>query len=209
MSGFDYAGVRTRLAQYETATWSAARLGVIVDEHERDTSFRRIGEKLRVSKNACISQARRLGLPIRNAGEFAGKASAARARSMAPRPARPPRPVPPPKTPNPPKPTLLDRRHERRSEVQAALALPALHLGLISGLTPSQCKWPIGDPKAAGFGFCGRPKAETGPYCACHQSAAADRSATTQSHRGGVERLANLALPRRSRAAFTQTGAWA
>lgn len=42
MSGFDYAGVRTRLAQYETATWSAARLGVIVDEHERDTSFRRI-----------------------------------------------------------------------------------------------------------------------------------------------------------------------
>lgn len=203
MSGFDYASVRTRLAHYETATWSAARLGVIVDEHERDTSFRRIGEKLRVSKNACISQARRLGLPMRDNGVHSARSNMARARVKT---ARPPRPIPPPK---PPKPTLLDRRHERRSEVQAALALPALHLGLISALTPSQCKWPVGDPKAAVFGFCARPKVETGPYCACHQSAAVDRSATTQSHRGGVERLANLALPRRPRAAFTQPGAWA
>jgi len=203
MSGFDYASVRTRLAHYETATWSAARLGVIVDEHERDTSFRRIGEKLRVSKNACISQARRLGLPIRHAGLYSAKSNKARARIKT---ARPQRPVQPPK---PPKPTVLDRRHERRAEVQAALTLPALHLGLISGLTPSQCKWPIGDPKAAGFGFCARPKVETGPYCACHQSAAVDRSATTQSHRGGIERLANLALRRPSQAASSITGAWA
>jgi GcrA cell cycle regulator len=29
------------------------------------------------------------------------------------------------------------------------------------------CRWPIGDPKAAGFSLCGRP-AVRGAYCAPH-----------------------------------------
>jgi GcrA cell cycle regulator len=30
------------------------------------------------------------------------------------------------------------------------------------------CRWPIGEPEAPDFGFCGRLKARTGAYCAGH-----------------------------------------
>ena len=30
------------------------------------------------------------------------------------------------------------------------------------------CKWPIGDPADASFGFCGHGSAEGSPYCAEH-----------------------------------------
>jgi GcrA cell cycle regulator len=30
------------------------------------------------------------------------------------------------------------------------------------------CKWPIGDPSADGFSFCGRRTGEEGPYCGEH-----------------------------------------
>lgn len=204
MSGFDYVRARARLDDYATATWPAERLRVIVDEHERQTPFRAMGQKLRASKNACISQAHRMGLPNRNVGQVATESNKRRAkakRAAAPRPVRP--------APQPPKPTALDQRHLRRAEVKAALALPALHVGLISGLTSSQCRWPVGDPRAADFGFCARPAPGAGPYCACHQSASVDRAATSQSHRGGIDRLANLALPRRPRGNSSLTGAWA
>jgi GcrA cell cycle regulator len=32
---------------------------------------------------------------------------------------------------------------------------------------PHACRWPIGDPKAAGFALCGRP-AVRGAYCGPH-----------------------------------------
>jgi GcrA cell cycle regulator len=32
----------------------------------------------------------------------------------------------------------------------------------------SMCKWPIGDPADANFGFCGHGTAEGSPYCAEH-----------------------------------------
>jgi GcrA cell cycle regulator len=34
-------------------------------------------------------------------------------------------------------------------------------------LEPHHCKWPIGDPQHADFGFCGRPM-EHAPYCEHH-----------------------------------------
>lgn len=30
------------------------------------------------------------------------------------------------------------------------------------------CRWPIGDPKQEGFGFCDHPHADGGPYCPYH-----------------------------------------
>ncbi len=37
------------------------------------------------------------------------------------------------------------------------------------------CRWPEGDPKRAGFHFCGRVKGETpGPYCGHHAAIAYD-----------------------------------
>lgn len=202
MSGFDYASVRARLGKMATARWPADRLRVIVDEHERETSFAAMGRQLRVSKNACISQAHRMGLPNRNKSDSVARANAKRTRrqwSTA---------HPAPRPPEPPKLSVLDRRHARRAEVRAALALGALHIGRISDLAATQCKWPVGDPKSADFGFCGRLKVGSGPYCACHRAASVDRAATTQSHHGGIERLAILAQPRRT-GASKMTGAWA
>ncbi|MDE4914297.1 GcrA family cell cycle regulator [Methylobacterium sp. 092160098-2] len=38
----------------------------------------------------------------------------------------------------------------------------------IMQLTESSCRWPIGDPMAAGFRFCCKPKAGPLPYCSEH-----------------------------------------
>jgi hypothetical protein len=49
-------------------------------------------------------------------------------------------------------------------------AASAPETGLIHDLTHlgcHACKWPIGDPKAANFSFCGRPA--EGRYCAAHE----------------------------------------
>jgi GcrA cell cycle regulator len=40
-------------------------------------------------------------------------------------------------------------------------------------LQPGQCCWPIGEPRAPGFGACGRVVGENGAsYCAAHMEAA-------------------------------------
>ncbi len=38
----------------------------------------------------------------------------------------------------------------------------------LAALVAHACRWPIGDPKAPGFGFCGRPATED-PYCEAHR----------------------------------------
>ena len=48
----------------------------------------------------------------------------------------------------------------------AALMLP------LRQLRADQCRWPIGDPKEAGFGFCGCQKAPGIPYCGHHAAIA-------------------------------------
>jgi GcrA cell cycle regulator len=35
-------------------------------------------------------------------------------------------------------------------------------------VTAKTCKWPIGDPGHAGFGFCGAPPRDNAPYCDHH-----------------------------------------
>lgn len=35
-------------------------------------------------------------------------------------------------------------------------------------LKEAQCRWPIGDPQEQGFHFCGKHKADGGPYCEYH-----------------------------------------
>ncbi|SMD18847.1 GcrA family cell cycle regulator [Rhizobium sp. RU36D] len=39
---------------------------------------------------------------------------------------------------------------------------------LLTELTERTCKWPIGDPMADDFHFCGCESADTSPYCAYH-----------------------------------------
>ncbi|WP_341705794.1 GcrA family cell cycle regulator, partial [Ferrovibrio sp.] len=47
----------------------------------------------------------------------------------------------------------------------------ALTPAMLAALTPTsgpQCKWPIGDPKTADFGFCSHVALPGKPYCAAH-----------------------------------------
>lgn len=42
----------------------------------------------------------------------------------------------------------------------------------VMGLGRAECRWPIGDPKLPGFGFCGQAAEEGRSYCAAHRQRA-------------------------------------
>jgi DNA repair protein RadC len=116
-----------------------------------------------VSRNAVIGKLHRLGV--------AGRASASLPDSGAPSP--PVRRLAP---------TSQQSARRRRARAQPSgpdLSAPApsspegppLAADLLS-LGPHACRWPIGEPAAGGFGFCGRPAAGAGPYCAGHRARA-------------------------------------
>ncbi len=53
---------------------------------------------------------------------------------------------------------------------------PAALMLSVARLTDATCHWPIGDPRAPGFGFCGAKTASgRQPYCAHHQAAGHNR----------------------------------
>ncbi len=122
---------------------------------EPDFSAARIAQRLGVTRNAVLGKIHRLGL---------SKPRASRppvARLAAARPRRPARacastrlPAPSPK---PLKPTA-----------------PEIGPGLVARLEDlprRACHWPLGDPLAPDFAFCGR-SVETGPYCPAHAAIA-------------------------------------
>lgn len=192
MAATDYASVRANLAARETADWPLVRLIALVDDHEAGLSFLTIAKRLGggLTKNACIAKAHRLSLPLRDRNTcYRNHADACRAQRLASQPeraARRPAPLPPKK------PTPI-----RDPAKLAALALPGLHDGLISDLSRHQCRWPVGDPKARDFTFCGRLRPEGQTYCGAHTCVAVDAVATARANRRNLERVAS-ATPRRT-----------
>ncbi len=80
-------------------------------------------------------------------------------------------------------------RRERKTEICELVAarinpnakpMPESTLVPLEGTTPVKlldlehhhCRWPIGDPQDAGFGFCGCQKAAGTPYCEAHANRA-------------------------------------
>lgn len=63
-------------------------------------------------------------------------------------------------------------------------------------LKESQCRWPIGDPQDQQFHFCGKSKAEGGPYCQYHAEIAfqplSRQSARARQQAAEVERVTKL-----------------
>lgn len=109
-----------------------------------------------MSRNAVIGKVTRLGLPGRKV--------------KVRRPARDPF-------------NTEDRRTERKTAPRAvpkkstinwrAEPLPDVPVTdvarvALADLEPHHCRWPIGDPKHASFGFCGCKKVEGLPYCNAH-----------------------------------------
>jgi GcrA cell cycle regulator len=46
--------------------------------------------------------------------------------------------------------------------------IPLAQRKTMTTLLPDDCRWPIGDPQAAGFHFCGKHKQSGHPYCEFH-----------------------------------------
>lgn len=120
-----------------------------------------------LTRNAVIGKVHRLGLPARVYADPARH-------TVKPRAPRPkagrltmhrldagagiaPAPLPPP--------SVIDAE------------IPLLQRRSILQLTSDTCRFPVGDPQAAGFFYCGAAPASGRPYCAAHARRAGDGSA--------------------------------
>lgn len=120
-----------------------------------------------VTRNAVIGKAHRLGLtgrpsPIKRdaaGGDAPKRRPAARRMAVAPQP-KPMMSVPRTNAtsqpneaaPPPPAPQERTRSYPARAH----------------GAGGKACSWPVGDPKQAGFHFCGEPAEPGRPYCGAH-----------------------------------------
>ncbi len=116
-----------------------------------DLSAAMIARQLGVTRNAVLGKIHRLGL-------------------SQPRRPRPPAIAPPPR-PAKPRPVASARRASASAPVRVS-PQPTAEIGRglvarLEDLPTRACHWPLGDPQAADFAFCGRT-AETGPYCPAH-----------------------------------------
>ncbi len=120
-----------------------------------------------VSRNAVIGKVHRLGL--------AGREAPSRPRSLGGRPPgsrNQPKPVaavveraPAPKAITAPPPVPA-------TPAPAAIAFDARPSATILTLGEHACRWPIGDPDQAGFGFCGARRTGHASYCEAHAGTA-------------------------------------
>lgn len=58
----------------------------------------------------------------------------------------------------------------KRNGVRRKKSLPPPGLPKLCDLNPDQCRFPIGDPREEGFGFCGKPVISGESYCAEHHA---------------------------------------
>lgn len=120
-----------------------------------------------VTRNGVIGKVHRLGL--------AGRAtpSAPHERKKVARPA----PIPAtPRARKAPRPAPIPTAPRERKEVTEKVVEPAAPLpyvdepgsATILTIDAHMCKWPIGDPSADNFTFCGKRFDDDGPYCVGH-----------------------------------------
>jgi GcrA cell cycle regulator len=127
-----------------------------------------------VTRNAVIGKIHRLGLSGRAAPTRPGRVRAGPA----------------------PRPPAAARRH-RPKVFPATVAAPAAPEGpgtiaSMTALGAHTCRWPIGDPKAQDFSFCGR--LANGPYCPAHKAQAVRPATAWRADRDPVVRRALAGL---------------
>jgi GcrA cell cycle regulator len=131
------------------SSWTDERVDVLTKLWRDGKSASAIARELGgVTRNAVIGKVHRLGL--------SGRATPARPGSRRVRAPKAERPAP-----------RLRRPPALRGSPIVVDAGPLEGLSDIISVGPHQCRWPIGDPKAAGFVLCGRRVAR-GAYCAPH-----------------------------------------
>jgi GcrA cell cycle regulator len=145
-----------------SSSWSAERVTALRQLWLQGASASEIAKTLGgVTRNAVIGKVHRLGLAGRAAPSTPRRTRPPRS---APRPMRragPAKPPPPPATPA-----------VRTARQPAASVEAVARVFDTCALSARICRWPVGDPRQAGFGYCGAPVAGKGPYCQPHHQAA-------------------------------------
>lgn len=160
-------------------SWTPERVETLKKLWVQGLSASQVAQALgQVTRNAVIAKIHRLGLATRER---------AAAPKLAPRPmaevmTRAPRTVLVKAGPS----AETKRGPYEQRVVQAAIAVvlkaepepvkrgELAPTATIFNLTAHACRWPIGNPSADDFGFCGRPKAR-GSYCDAHAKRASGR----------------------------------
>lgn len=168
-------------------SWTDERISTLKKMWQQGKSASEIAEKLGgVTRNAVIGKAHRLGLsgrpsPIKKVVKKAAPAPVVK--KVAPAPAKPTAPVkaaapvkqavaaaPLPKLPPKPSGNAPGKPAEIVPLAALANATSKADGKVISilELTEKHCRWPVGDPKDPGFGYCGAGAYQAHPYCAEH-----------------------------------------
>lgn len=133
--------------------WSAEAIETLRALWAEGHSTAEIGRRMGISKNAVVGKAHRLHLSARPS-----PIQRERAEGAAPRPA-PRVPAPRIAVPEP-------------APVHAPAPRPAAVVRPFQRVAARNCCWPIGEPGAADFRFCGAEATSGRPYCAEHAAIA-------------------------------------
>lgn len=143
--------------------WSDAVIARLKSLHSDDMAFSKIAEilnrefKIKLSRNAAIGKARRLGLVTRkpqpNSVVTPRRPRVRRAMAY-----------------SAPRKSTLDLADEMlaRDPVQDLPPDESTFAVTFDQLRDPHCRWPLGDPSTATFQYCGAEKMKEGPYCARH-----------------------------------------
>jgi GcrA cell cycle regulator len=137
-------------------TWTAERIERLRSCVAAGMTCSEIGTTIGVSRNAVIGKIHRLGLS-------SGRPAGAQARANCPPRARHSR--------GPTQRRLLRLAYARASlgeEVMFNVAVASVHPCSFADIRERQCRWPIGDPAAADFVFCGNESIDGFSYCVGH-----------------------------------------
>ncbi len=145
-----------------------------------------------VTRNAVIGKVHRLGL--------SGRATTSRMKSHRPRSRMAntaKRPATKPRFAQPGNPAVRALYMDVEVYVPPVeeLVIPLAERKTIQTLTESSCRWPIGDPQAADFHFCGKTKLAVLPYCEFHARRAFQPAVPRRRERTEVEAPVSLAPP--------------
>jgi GcrA cell cycle regulator len=135
-------------------TWTAERVALLNDRIRAGFTCGQIACEMGLSRNAVIGKATRLGL----------LGQRARARKAAPFRTLRAEPRPKPLTP---KRTLMVLWAQPELSFAEVPENSANRCSLFE-LREWHCRWPLGDPTAESFGFCGNTPVHGLPYCAAH-----------------------------------------
>lgn len=150
-------------------TWTAERVELLKSRFEAGFSCREIAQDIGVSRNAVIGKISRLSL-----SRLKSVSGSCLERKGGPKARRP----------------RVISQHQILMALHAKPQPPAEEVTMHNGhrcslleLSQKKCRWPIGNPGAADFWFCGNKPVEGLPYCAGHARIAYQRTQTSRQRR--------------------------